>query len=689
MSDLINSQKQNASASIRKDIQGLRALAVVLVILFHLGLPVPGGFIGVDIFFVISGYVITAMLEREWVGSGRIDVRRFFVRRFWRLTPALATVVVTTMILGAAILSALGPQRLMSLTGLAAMCLSANAVIAKFTGGYFDLAADTNPLLNTWSLSVEEQFYIGFLLVLIIGWSAGKFFKFPIATIRILVASTFIISFSVAMLAQPGQALDKPNWIFHFYSPINRAWEFAAGSLLALFGSQVEKLPRKIKNFSGLLGIALVFYCAFSISESKAWPGFETVLPVAATVLLISSSPASDSKLFRIFANKWAVHLGDRSYSLYLWHWPVIVLLSYFALSNFVRVMLVLVISVVLTGVTFRWIETPFRHQRQSKKLKSGILAIGIFAMPMVCAFAVYEANNNYFWNENVRSQAIALADIHVADKNECDTKVSNLHKSYAKCSWNLGGPGEPIYLVGDSNAAHFSDGLIAAAKRTGHPLITAIGAGCPILFVPYVQPSRGTAVSRKYSKCSRFSQETFTWLKTQPRGLVLVSNTDYYVNIPKFRVVSSGTSNTYSGNQYFELLTESLSKLNNAGFKAALISGPIHFDPRMQNFPAQYKWQPSRCTLVSEILKRCAVSMPIDAVQKYQGNYWHSLKVAASSSDSSFIDLSLVFCSKTHCPTQTRDLQIYRDAGHITVQADMTLVPRFVRELNNIFKVK
>ena len=458
---------------------------------------------------------------------------------------------------------------------------------------------------------------------------------------------------------------------------------------MALFGSQVEKLPRKIKNFSGLLGIALVFYCALSISESKAWPGFETVLPVLATVLLISSSPASDSKLFRIFANKWAVHLGDSSYSLYLWHWPVIVLLSYFAFSNFVRVMLVLVISVVLTGVTFRWIETPFRHRRPSKKLKSGILAIGIFAMPMVCAFAVYEANNNYFWNENVRSQAIALADIHVADKNECDTKVSNLHKSYAKCSWNLGGPGEPIYLVGDSNAAHFSDGLIAAAKRTGHPLITAIGAGCPILFVPYVQPSRGTAVSRKYSKCSRFSQETFTWLKTQPRGLVLVSNTDYYVNIPKFRVVSSGTSNTYSGNQYFELLTDSLSKLNNAGFKAALISGPIHFDPRMQNFPAQYKWQPSRCTLASEILRRCAVSMPIDAVQKYQGNYWHSLKEAASSSDSSFIDLSLVFCSKTHCPTQTSDLQIYRDAGHITVQADMTLVPRFVREINNIFKVK
>lgn len=689
MPDLIDSPQQQTSNSIRKDIQGLRTVAVILVIVFHLGLPVPGGFIGVDVFFVISGYVITAMLEREWVGSGRINVRRFFVRRFWRLTPALATVVASTMILGAATVSALGPQRLMAVTGMAAMCLSANAVIARFTGGYFDLAADTNPLLNTWSLSVEEQFYIGFLLVLIIGWSLGKFLKFPIVTIRVLVAGTFLISLAIAMLAQPGHVLDNPNWLLHFYSPINRAWEFAAGSLLALFGSQIENLPRKYRNWCGTLGFVLIMYSAFSISESRAWPSFETVLPVLGTVLLILSSPASRSRVSNVLASRWAVYLGDRSYSLYLWHWPVIVMLGYFAIPNFVRVALVLFISLVLTVATYLWIETPFRHQRPNKKILAGVLAFGIFATPMICAFAVYEANKNYFWNDNVRSQAIALADIHVADKNECDTKVSNLHKSYAKCSWNLDSPGEPIYLVGDSNAAHFSDGLIEAAKRTGHPLVTAIGAGCPILFVPYVQPSRGTSANRKYSKCSRFSQETFAWLKTQPRGLVLVSNTDFYVNIPKFRVVASNTSEGDSGNQYFDLLAKSLSALNNEGFKAALISGPIHFDPRMQNFPTQYMWEPSRCTLVSEIFKKCSVSMPIDAVKKYQGEYWQSIKNAASSSGTSLIDLGLVFCSKTTCPTQTKDLQIYRDGGHITVKADMTLVPRFMREINKIFESK
>lgn len=689
MSDLIDSPQQQRPSNVRKDIQGLRAVAVILVILFHLGLPVSGGFIGVDVFFVISGYVITAMLEREWVGSGRINVRRFFVRRFWRLTPALATVVVTTMIFGAATLSALGPQRLMALTGMAAMCLSANVVIARFTGGYFDLAADTNPLLNTWSLSVEEQFYIGFLLVLIIGWSLGKFLRFPLVTIRVLVVGTFLISFAVAMLAQPEHALDNPNWLLHFYSPINRAWEFAAGSLLALLGSQVENLPSKFRNWFGMLGFALLVYCAFSISESRPWPSFETVLPVLGTVLLILSSPASRSIVSKVLANKWAVYLGDRSYSLYLWHWPVIVMLGYFAIPNFVRVALVLFISLVFTVATYRWIETPLRHRRPNKKILSGVLALGIFATPMVCAFAVYEANKNYFWNDNVRSQATALAEVNAAHKNGCDTKVSNLLEENSKCSWNLDSPGETIYLVGDSNAAHFSDGLIEAAKRTGHPLKTAIGAGCPILFVPYVQPDRGVAVSRKYSKCSRFSQETFAWLKTQPKGLVVLSNTDLYVHVPDLRVVSSNPTEAASRDHYFQLLTESLTALKDEGFKVAVVSGSIHLDPRMKNFPRQYIWEPSKCTLTAEILKKCAVSMPVDAVQKYQGEYWQSMKNAASSSGSSLIDLGLVFCSKTTCPTQTKDLQIYRDGGHITVKADMTLVPRFMREINQIFESK
>jgi len=678
---------QKSSSNVREDIQGLRALAVLLVIFFHLGIPVPGGFIGVDVFFVISGFVITAMLEREWLKHDRISIRRFFVRRFWRLTPALATVVAVTMVVGAAILSAYGPQRLMVLTGIGAMFLSANAVIAKFTGGYFDLAADTNPLLNTWSLSVEEQFYIGFLFVLVFGWSLGKLIKQPKATVRVVVASIFIISFALAMLSQPGNSLEKSNWFFHFYSPLNRAWEFAAGSLLALFSYQIERVPDVLKKLSGIFGFGVVLFSAFYISQAQAWPSTFTVLPVIGTVLLIASSPAPGSLIYKILANRWAIYIGDRSYSLYLWHWPIIVILGYFALNDYLSIALALVIAAVLTVVTYRWIETPLRHRRPNKKVVAGILALGIFATPVVLSLTVHVANKKYFWNDSLKRQKIAVDARHIADQDGCNKRISYLRRSFENCSWNMNLGGQPIYLVGDSNASQYSDGFIAAAKRTGHPLITAIGAGCPFLLEPFKQPDRNVFLDGNYGECSKFAEETYSWLKSQPRGLVVISNTDLYANVSGLRVVAVDDSNTNSGNKYFEFLETSATKLIGDGFKVAIISGPIHFDPRMENFPAQYAWDPSLCTLHSEMTSRCSVSMPIDEVKAFQGTYWRSLKDIARSSGASLVDLGLVFCNSLGCPTQANGLQIYRDGRHTTVDADMALVPRFVTEINKIFK--
>lgn len=141
----------------RRDIQGLRALAVVAVVLFHAGAPLPGGFVGVDIFFVISGFVITGLLQREHATHGRIRFGRFFARRFRRLTPALAVIVSVTVVLSTLLLGPFGPQQITAETGAAAMVLAANVVIALGSGGYFDPETHSNALLHTWSLSVEEQ----------------------------------------------------------------------------------------------------------------------------------------------------------------------------------------------------------------------------------------------------------------------------------------------------------------------------------------------------------------------------------------------------------------------------------------------------------------------------------------------------------------------------------------------------
>lgn len=178
-------------SAYRLDIQGLRAIAVLLVVAFHADLPVPGGFVGVDVFFVISGYVITTMLMREWHEFGRIGLGRFWRRRFFRLTPALALMIGITFVLSALILFP-SEQRVAFQTGVGALFLVGNVVIARNTGGYFDAPADENPLLNTWSLSVEEQFYLLFPLLLVaalIAWRKSTRLRWVPITIVALVGS--------------------------------------------------------------------------------------------------------------------------------------------------------------------------------------------------------------------------------------------------------------------------------------------------------------------------------------------------------------------------------------------------------------------------------------------------------------------------------------------------------------------
>ena len=674
-------ESSEASKNKRLDIQGLRALAVVLVLCFHLGLPVSGGFIGVDVFFVISGFVITSMLEREWLANGHIRISRFFVRRFWRLTPALATVVSVTMIFGAAILSAYGPQRLMILTGTGAMLLGANAVIAKTTGGYFDTAADTNPLLNTWSLSVEEQFYIGFLLVLIIGWALGRRLPRPRVVVVTFVLALFADSLAMAMFAQPGHALDQPNWLFHFYSPLNRAWEFAAGSLLALFAWKLSEIPMRIRNIAGIVGLGLISYSAFFIAEGPAWPGLWTVIPIVGTCLLICASAEKTSNLYRILGSRFAVYLGDRSYSLYLWHWPVIVILSYCQISRLTQIVLALMVTAVLTIATFRWIETPLRHRRHSSKSAATLLALIIFGTPLVFAQVVNVALEHKYWNGNIKSQAKATGRFPITHRHGCEHRISRLNRAESDCAWNLAARGTPIYFLGDSNAAQYSDGLIIAAKQTGHPLTTAIALGCPFLVTPYKQPDRDPM----YSGCSKVSTETHTWLRRQPRGLVVISNTDLYALVPTFRVIRSSQPGSVGANQYLSLFEKTVHTLAREGFKVAVISSPPHFDRRIPTLPSKYYWDLERCDLSSELANNCKKSMPIAVADMVQKDYRAALSELTSQPGVALVDVSRAFCSKTECPTQIPGLQIYRDGGHTTVAAAVALIPKFVETIKQM----
>ena len=217
----------------RADIQGLRAVAVLLVVAFHAGLPVPGGFSGVDVFFAISGFVITGTLLRELTSAGRIDLPRFYVRRIRRLLPALALMVTSVAVLGT-LASPLATQRTGALTGIAASVFAANVYLYQLPTGYFDVSATLDPLLHTWTLAVEEQFYLVFPALLILGWACtrGRSERGRRLGTAAIVAAVSVVSYVLAVKLAGGWApggLDSPE-SFGFYGSPTRAWEFGLGS---------------------------------------------------------------------------------------------------------------------------------------------------------------------------------------------------------------------------------------------------------------------------------------------------------------------------------------------------------------------------------------------------------------------------------------------------------------------------
>ena len=344
---------------LRADIQGLRAIAVLAVVAFHAALPVPGGFVGVDIFFVISGFVITVMLEREWRETGKVSFGRFYLRRFKRLTPALAMMIAITVILSAVIVSPLGLQQTTAKTAVGGIFLMANLVIAKTVGGYFDAVAGTNPLLHTWSLSVEEQFYLVFPALLVLGWIIARSRRRWAP--HVIVAGLGASSLAVMLAPTAGLRLPGSESLWGFYSPLTRAWEFAAGALLALVLTH-RSLTGTTATLTGTVGLGLVAASLTLIGEDTTFPGVWTALPVAGTLLLLAGGSDPAAPLSRLLSRGAMVGIGDWSYSIYLWHWPLIVFAGFLWGRNTVALTAAAALALVPALVSYTRLEQPLRN---------------------------------------------------------------------------------------------------------------------------------------------------------------------------------------------------------------------------------------------------------------------------------------------------------------------------------------
>ena len=360
------------STQYRPDVDGLRAIAVMLVLHFH-AFPeaMPGGFIGVDVFFVISGFLITGIIARE-LDQSCFSLAGFYVRRIRRIFPALAVVLGAVLVLGW--LSML-PADYIRLGGdvFASAAFSANFALL-LQSGYFDVEAAKKPLLHLWSLGIEEQFYLFWPLFLMF---AARFRLNMLAAVSTLGISSFILNV----------ALIDANPIATFYLPFTRAFELLAGAALALSWNRIGQTAAG-SNQRAVVGLVLIALPAGLLNSHSAFPGWWAVLPVAGSVLLLSAPAAWLCRV--MLASKPMVWIGLISYPLYLWHWPLLV---FFAIIKFSPLTLlerelILLASVLLAWATYRFIERPVRFGTQGPR-KAYALCAGMVLVALAGGIVV------------------------------------------------------------------------------------------------------------------------------------------------------------------------------------------------------------------------------------------------------------------------------------------------------------
>ncbi len=377
----VATQEPAATRKFRPDVEGLRAIAVLFVVLYHAHVPgISGGFVGVDVFFVISGFLITGHLVREHEQRSSISILGFYARRARRILPASTLVVLLTVFAAYHWLGFIEGNSVAVDAKWTAVFL-ANIHLAQVGTSYFGSQAPPSALQNMWSLGVEEQFYVVwpglFLLVALVGRRLNLRVKLGIVLVAIVACS---LMWSIL------QTSDNSTWAY--FSPLTRAWELGVGALVAVVAPLLGRIPRQAVLAMAGLGAAGVVGSGFLFNASTPYPGSAAALPVFATALLIAAGTAvANLPTERILSTRPFQWFGARSYSLYLWHWPILIIAaehSFRPLALWQNLLCVLV-AIVAADLSYRFVENPVRRSRflQARPLVSVAMGIGLILVTL------------------------------------------------------------------------------------------------------------------------------------------------------------------------------------------------------------------------------------------------------------------------------------------------------------------
>lgn len=468
---------QSHAVQYRPDIDGLRAVAVLSVLFFHVGLTeFPGGFVGVDIFFVISGFLITSTIDKD-LERGTFSFLGFYNRRMRRIFPALFAMCLAWTVILAAVLP---PTRFLSFSmELAATAVFASNILFQFkdvdSGGYFAKAANEQFLLHTWSLSVEEQFYVVLPILLFLLRRASR--RTKVGTIAALAFSSFVFSV-VAVRFNPTMG---------FYSALSRAWELLLGSLLAIGGAG-HFLSGRYRTTFAFSGLVLMTVAIFTYRRATPFPGAAALLPCLGAVLVIGAGQHGDSAPKRWLSSKPMVGVGLFSYSLYLWHWPIIAVTKYLTLGHlsFVLRLAIIVVSMGLAYLSLIVVERPFRVRRRSLSNRRVVAAGCLVSVLVAIVGGAIILDNGIYGRFDQKTRGLIVANEH-REREHFDEPCGNFRNAVTTIAdMNLckigKGTSRNILFWGDSHVEQLVP-VVRGLHRDGalqdHDALFAVSSGC------------------------------------------------------------------------------------------------------------------------------------------------------------------------------------------------------------------
>ncbi|MGX6604158.1 acyltransferase family protein [Micromonosporaceae bacterium Da 78-11] len=660
----------------RPDIEGLRAIAVLLVVLSHAGVPlVAGGYVGVDVFFVISGFLITSLLLREVERTGRLSVPRFYGRRAVRLLPIAALVLISTLLAARLWLPVV---RLGDLArdAVAAAGYVANLRFAVTGTDYLNADLPPSPFQHFWSLAVEEQFYLLWPLLILAGarWFPGR--RRLAALLGVLVAVSFAVSVTETARSAP--------WAY--FGPHTRAWELGVGALLALAARRLALLPAPARAALGWVGLAAVLVAAVRFDDATAYPGWRAALPVAGAAALLAARGAGVGRMLRLPPMQT---LGRLSYGWYLWHWPFLLIgPAALGLAGTTGQKLLLAVGALgLAWATYRWVESPLRHRPTLRDrarrglglgagLSAAVAAVAVVLLLLPHSVAVSGTQDDLRTALDATAEPAQVLTRAIAAGRDLRDLPANLTPALAKAArdrprvWTDGCHvdvpvttvpdgcvfGDPasattVVLYGDSHAAQWFPAMERLARDRHWKLVEMSKSSCSAADLPLWHDT----LKRAYLECAAFHRSALDRIARLDPALVVVGSSFNY------RPVTPAADLTA---QWEAAWDRTFAQLSAGGARVAAIAdtpymgGPV---PQCLAAPAN-----------AGHLNRCARSLRSALRGPEQRQAFLTYEGSARAT---IINPITWFCTDT-CPAVVGNVLVYRDSNHMTTTYSAALAP-------------